>query len=45
VFFILDTTNPKWKVIIQKEPRAHRVIHDVEEPLLGLHALKEKLVA
>jgi hypothetical protein len=37
--------NPKWKVVIQKEPQAHRVIHEVEEPLLGLHASKEKLVA
>jgi hypothetical protein len=37
--------NPKWKVIIQKEPQAYRMIHEVENLLLGLHASKEKLVA
>jgi hypothetical protein len=37
--------NPEWKVIIQKESRARRVIHEVEEHLLGLHVLEEELVA
>jgi hypothetical protein len=37
--------NPKWKVIIQKEPQARKVIHEVEKLLLGLHASKEELVA
>jgi hypothetical protein len=37
--------NPKWKVRIQKELQACRMIHEVEKLLLGLHASKEKLVA
>ncbi len=45
MFFILDTMNPKWRVIIQKEPQVHRVIHEVEKPFLGLHDLEEELVA
>jgi hypothetical protein len=36
--------NPKWKVVIQKKPKARRVIHEVEEFLLGLHVLEEELV-
>ncbi len=44
MFFIPDTMNPEWKVIIQKKPRACKMIHEVEEPLLGLHALEEELV-
>ncbi len=28
-----------------KKPQARKMIHEVEEPLLGLHALEEKLVA
>ncbi len=43
VFFISDTLNPDWKVAIQKEPRACRVIHEVED-VLGMQALDEKLV-
>jgi hypothetical protein len=37
--------NPEWKVVIQKELRSQRVIHEVEKPFLGLHAIEEKLVA
>jgi hypothetical protein len=36
--------NPKWKIVIQKEPRARKVIQEVEESLLGLHVLEEELV-
>ncbi len=45
MFFIHDTMNPEWKVVIQKELRSQRVIHEVEKPFLGLHAIEEKLVA
>ncbi len=44
MFFISDTLNPDWKVAIQKEPRACRVIHEVED-VLGMQALDEELVA
>jgi hypothetical protein len=37
--------NPEWKIIIQKKPRACKMIHEVEKPLLRLHALEEELVA
>jgi hypothetical protein len=36
--------NLEWKVIIQKEPQAHRVTHEVEKLFLGLYASKEALV-
>jgi len=43
VFFISNTLNPNWKVVLQKEPRACRVIHEVEN-VIGMQALDEKLV-
>jgi len=43
VFFISNTLNPDWKVDIQKELRACRVIHEVED-VLGMQALDEELV-
>jgi len=43
VFFIFDTLNPNWKVAIQKELWAYRVIHEVED-VLGMQALDEELV-
>jgi len=43
VFLISNTLNPDWKVTIQKEPYACRVIHEVEN-VLGMQALDEELV-
>jgi hypothetical protein len=43
VFFISDTLNPDWKVVVQKEPRAYRVTHEVED-VIGMQALDEELV-
>jgi hypothetical protein len=43
VFVIFDTSNPNWKVVVQKEPQACRVIHEVEG-VLGMQTLDEKLV-
>jgi hypothetical protein len=43
VFFISDRLSPDWKVVVQKEPQACRVIHEVED-VLGMQALDEELV-
>jgi len=42
-FFTFDTSNPNWKVVVQKELQACRVIHEVEG-VLGMQTLDEKLV-
>jgi hypothetical protein len=39
VFFISDTLNLDWKVVVQKEPQGCRVINEVEEVVLGMQAL------
>jgi hypothetical protein len=44
VFLIFDTLNLKWKVIVQKEAQACKVIHEVEDVVLGMQALDEELV-
>jgi hypothetical protein len=43
-FFIFDTLNPNWKVVVQKELQACKVIYEVEDVVLRLQALDEKLV-
>ncbi len=44
VFFIFDTLNIDWKLIVQKEPWACKVIHEVEDVILIMQALDEELV-
>jgi len=44
VFFFFDSLNPNWKVVVQKEFRAYKVIHEVEDVVLGMQALDEELV-
>jgi hypothetical protein len=41
---MFDTLNPNWKVVVQKELQAYRVIHEVEDVVLGMQALGEELV-
>jgi len=44
VFFIFDTLNLDWKVVVQKELQGCRVINEVEDVVFGMQALDEKLV-
>jgi hypothetical protein len=43
-FFIFDTLNLDWKVVVQKELQGCRVINEVEDVVLGMQALDEELV-
>jgi hypothetical protein len=43
-FFISDTLNLDWKVVVQKELQGCRVINEVEDVVLGMQALDEELV-
>jgi hypothetical protein len=44
VFFISDTLNLDWKVVVQKELQGFRVINEVEDVVLGMQVLDEELV-
>ncbi len=43
MFFISDTLKLDWKVVVQKEPQACKVIHEVED-VLRMQTLDEELV-
>lgn len=36
VFFIRDWLHPGWRVVLQKEPRARRVLDNNDEQILGI---------
>lgn len=36
VFFIEDWMHPGWRVVLQKEPRARRVLDNDDEQILGI---------
>lgn len=36
VFFIRDWKHPSWRVVLQKEPRARRVLENNDEQILGI---------
>lgn len=36
VFFITDWQHPAWRVVLQKEPRARRVLDNNDEQILGI---------
>jgi hypothetical protein len=36
VFFIADWLHPGWRVVLQKEPRARRVLDNDDEQILGI---------
>ncbi len=44
MFFFSNILYPYWKVIVQKEPQACRVIHEVEDVVIGMQTLDDKLV-
>ncbi len=44
MFFISDTLNLDWKVVVQKELQGFRVINEVEDVVLGMQVLDEELV-
>lgn len=36
VFFIRDWKHPRWRVVLQKEPRSRRVLDSNDEQILGI---------
>ena len=36
VFFIQDWLHPRWRVVLQKEPRSRRVVDHNDEQILGI---------
>lgn len=43
VFFVDDWRYPRWKVVLQKEPRSRRVVDNEDEQILGISGNYEGL--